>query len=158
MWKYCIVVEESFSSILAHMKTPAGQDDQNVVYYGDGEGPSTFQFGWSISAHRSVNYLAKLFTLRQNAPLSTEGWRRGFACSVDEECASPSHCVNNQCHQGLNGDSCQNDEDCDSERCAGFITGMFAGECKPQLEAGGVCSRDAVCLSGKCNRLFRCEE
>ena len=133
-----------------------GNDDQNVVYYGDGNGPCTFEFGWSVAAHRSVNYVERLVALQEHVPLSTDGWRIGFACSVDEECVSPKHCVNNQCHEGLNGDPCKDDNDCDSGRCAGPITSWFTGECKSQLENGQGCTSDSDCMSGQCNWLFRC--
>lgn len=127
-----------------------GEDDCNLVYYRDGSGPSTYEFGWEVPAHDVEKYIGRLTAFRNNVPLMLEGWRLGFACSVDEECIPPQHCIHHQCHEGVDGDPCKYHDDCDSGRCAGFITSLFTGECKPQLKTGEGCTSDAVCKSAEC--------
>lgn len=131
-----------------------GNDDQNVVYYGNGYGPTISNFRWLEGAHMTQGYVNRLFSYQTKVPLGTNGWDVGFLCSADEECIG--HCVDKHCYQGLDGDPCNYDSDCDSGRCEGFGSRLWSGECTPQLERRQWCNENSDCKSEECRWTFRC--
>jgi len=76
------------------------------------------------------------------------------ACTLDSQCAGPSHCGNFTCYN-LNqpiGKSCTAAIDCSSGICS-VAPGMSGrGVCSPPIANGqGNCQLDSDCTSGRCN-------
>ena len=133
-----------------------GNDEDNVVYYGDGDGdgPDILKFGYQFEAHQSSKYLNRLRFYQGKGGIGTNGWDVDFACNVDRECID--NCVNQRCQQGLGGGdgaACNDDSDCESQRCEGLWS---AGECKPRLANGEWCNEHSDCISGLCKWTFTC--
>jgi hypothetical protein len=51
-----------------------GDDRENVVYYGDGGGPSSLMFGYQYEAHRIDLYLHRMKNYLNKGDLGTDGW------------------------------------------------------------------------------------
>jgi pimeloyl-ACP methyl ester carboxylesterase len=130
-----------------------GNDENNVVNYGDGNGPNIFQFGYQLNAHRSSQYMNRLHSYQGKNGIGADGWDVDFACNVDRECIAD--CVDQRCRQGFGGGdgvACNDDSDCESGRCEG----LSPGECKPQLGSGEWCNEHSDCTSRRCEWTFTC--
>jgi hypothetical protein len=130
-----------------------GDDPNNVVYFGDGNGPNIFQFGYQFKAHSSSRYVSRLQSYRDKSVIGTDGWVDGFACNVDKECIA--NCVDQRCGQGLggNGAVCNYDRNCASGRCEGLWPSR---KCNPKLGSGKWCDENSDCTSGTCKWTFTC--
>jgi hypothetical protein len=132
-----------------------GNDDENVVYYGDGNGPNPILFGFQFNAHDLSAHVNSLQSYLGKGEIGTSGWRVGFSCNVNEECMDKS-CVDGQCHRGDDGDSCNQDNDCDSGRCEGYLPYVWSGTCRSKLDVGAGCDENSDCTTNKCSWSFRC--
>ncbi|PLW79436.1 hypothetical protein C0585_07860 [Candidatus Woesearchaeota archaeon] len=72
-----------------------------------------------------------------------------LGCVDDGDCITGYYCSQTECHNGENGDRCDSNSDCISERCD------FSGSvnlCYAKLNDGfGICDEASDCLSNLCN-------
>jgi hypothetical protein len=130
-----------------------GNDDENVVYYGDGNGPNPVSFGSEFNAHEISDYVNRLLSYQGKGEIGTSGWRMGFSCNVNEECMDKS-CVYGWCHRGDDGDPCNRDNDCDSGRCEGYSSYVWSGTCRPKLDVGAGCDENSDCTTNQCRNTW----
>jgi hypothetical protein len=130
-----------------------GDDNENVVYYGDGNGPNLVGFGSQINAHRNGDYFSRLQSYQDKGEIGTSGWRAGFSCNVNEECMDMS-CVDGRCHRGEDGDPCNRDNDCDSGRCEGYTSYVWSGTCEAKLDVGAGCNENSDCTTNTCSNTW----
>lgn len=115
------------SDNFGHVIVFSQEDDQNVVYYPNGEGPEAELERLEADAHALPLYRSRLETLlSQDASIGLDGWETGVLCAVDHECQTKK-CLDTEaitdirkCSAGAIGDACQSDSDCESGSCARF--------------------------------------